>query len=308
MPRESPGRPAPWQHPVSAFVLGLSGFLAGVGLLLLGSSRTDRSRDFVQSVGFAIWAATIGAQTAFWVIVAAPLWADLASIWQRAKLGRLAAATLATVLVVILVVFPQFSAASEIQWPLWGQHLKTSVLTITGGLLVAVPALSGIALVQHRIRYRETEPIDDDDVRAAIEARTDMLRFLFLGGAAIGLAVLGSGTLHRATVPVFVDPDAFPQEAILLYGAFFTGLLVLVYVPAHLTLKRFGLKVRDHYFPLSEMPEPGADAFKSWLDKRAALEELLQLHVSPAQQLQTSLFIIAPLLSAVISSVVPRLA
>ena len=98
----------------------------------------------------------------------------------------------------------------------------------------------------------------------------------------------------------------FPQEGILLYGAFFTGLLLLVYGPAHTALKRLGVRIRDHYFPLSEMPAPDADTFKGWLDRRATLETLLQLNVTPGQQLQASLFILAPLLSAVLTALVPK--
>jgi hypothetical protein len=306
MPRDSPARPAPWQHPVWVLLLGLGGFLAGVGLLLLGGVRTDRSKDFVESTGFAVWATTIGVQTAFWVIAAGPLWADLATVWRRGRLGRSATVVLAAALVLILVVFPLFSVAGKIPWPLWGHQTKTRALTIIGGLVVGVPALSGIALVQQQVRRRETEPIDDEDVRAAIEARPEMLRFLSVAGAVIGLAVLAAGALRKATVPAFVRESDFPQEGILLYGAFFTGLLLLVYVPAHLALKRQGLRIRDHYFPLSQLPDPDADSFKGWLDKRTTLETFLQLNVTPTQQLQASLFILAPLLTAVITSLIPR--
>jgi hypothetical protein len=306
MPRGSPDRPTPWQHPVWVLLLGLGGFLAGIGLLLLGGFQTDRSKAFVESTGFAVWATTIGVQTAFWVIVAGPLWAGLATVWRRTRLGRSAMVAIAAALVLILIVFPLFSLAAEIPWPLGGHQLKTRALTIIGGLLVGVPALSGIALVQEQVRRRETEPIDNEDLRVALEARTEMLRFLYVAGAVIGLAVLAAGALRKATVPAFVPEGDFPQEGVLLYGAFFTGLLLLVYVPAHLALKRLGLKIRDHYFPLFRMPEPDADSFKSWLDKRTTLETLLQLNVTPSQQLQTSLFILAPLLSAVVTSLIPR--
>jgi uncharacterized membrane protein YagU involved in acid resistance len=291
---------------VWVLLVGFCGFLAGIGLLLLGGFQTNRSKAFVESTGFAVWAATIGVQTAFWVIVAGPLWAGLATVWRRAKLGRPATVAIAAALILILIVFPLFSQAGEIPWPLWGHHSKTRALTIIGGLLVGVPALSGIALVQQQVRRRETEPIDDEDVRTALEARTEMLRFLSVAGAVIGLAVLAAGALRKATVPTFVREGDFPQEGVLLYGAFFTGLLLLVYVPSHLALRALGLKIREHYFPLSQMPDPDADSFKGWLDKRTSLETLLQLNITPSQQLQTSLFILAPLLSAVITSLIPR--
>ena len=92
----------------------------------------------------------------------------------------------------------------------------------------------------------------------------------------------------------------------MLYGAFFTAGLLLVYGPAHLALKRFGTRIRDHYFPPSEMPAPDSDELRGWLDKRSTLEGLLQLNVTPTQQLQASLFILAPLLSAVITTLAPK--
>jgi hypothetical protein len=54
------------------------------------------------------------------------------------------------------------------------------------------------------------------------------------------------------------------------------------------------------------MPNPDSDSFRGWVDKRTTLETLLHLNVTPLQQLQTSLFILAPLLSAILTSLVPR--
>jgi hypothetical protein len=298
--------PAPWRHPVWFLLVGLGGFLIGIGLLWFGSGQTTQSDKFVHTTGFAVWAASIGVQTAYWAVIAGPLWVDLAAAWRQAQPGRSAMLTLAGALVLILIVFPSFSLAGQVSWPLWGQGMKTRALTIIGGLVVGVPALSGIVLVQRDVSGREAGQIGRDDVSAALQARSKILRFLSIAGVVIGLAVLAAGALRKATVPGFVADSDFPQEGILLYGAFFTGLLLLVYVPAHLALKRLGMQIRDHYFPLSQMPAPDSDSFKGWLDKRTTLETLLQLNVTPSQQLQASLFILAPLISAVITSLVPK--
>lgn len=295
-----------WRHPLSLFLIGLSGFLVGIGILWIGYGRTKGSLDFYHSTGFMVWAATIGVQSAFWAVVVGPLWVDLVALWRRTQSGRTVTLSIAVALVLILVVFPMFSAAAHVMWPLWGHTAKIRALTIIGGLVVGVPALSGIVLVQRHLTSRETEPIQDDDLPAALEARSQILRFLSIAGAVIGLAVLAAGALRKATVPAFVADDAFQQEGILLYGAFFTGLLLLVYVPAHLALKRLGLRIRDNYFPLSKVPSPDSDSFKAWWDKRTTLETLLQLNVTPSQQLQASVFILAPLISALITSFVPK--
>jgi hypothetical protein len=268
--------------------------------------RTARSEEFTQTTWFAVWAVSIGVQTAYWAVVAGPLWSDLAVVWRETQAGRYAVLTLAGALVLILIVFPLLSAAADVSWPLWGHNMKTRALTIIGGLVAGVPALSGIALIQRRLSRQATEPMEEEDGPVAIQARSQILRFLSVAGAVIGLAVLAAGALRKATVPDFVADSKFPQEGILLYGAFFTGLLLLVYVPAQLALKRLGVQIRNHYFPLSEMPAPDSDSFKGWLDRRTALEAFLQLSVTPSQQLQASLFILAPLISAVIGSLVPK--
>lgn len=79
-----------------------------------------------------------------------------------------------------------------------------------------------------------------------------------------------------------------------------------MHVPAHLPLRRLGTKIRDTYFPLSQIPAPDDDAFKGWSDQRTNLETVLQLNITPSQQLLANLFILAPLISAVLTSFVPK--
>jgi hypothetical protein len=306
MLRAPTSSPAPWRHPVWLLLIGIGGFLFGIGLLLLGSGQTARSEEFVRTTGFVVWAALIGAQTAYWAVIAGPLWVDLAAVWRQGKPGRAAMLTLAGALAVIVIALPLFSAAARVSWPLWGHTTKIRALTIIGGLVAGIPALAGIALVQRQVGERATGQIGEDDVTAYLQARSQIPRFLSVAGGVIGLAILAAGALRKATVPEFVADSHFPQEGILLYGAFFTGLLLLVYGPAHGALKHLGVRIRDHYFPLSEMPAPNEDSFKGWLDRRTTLEALLQLNVTPSQQLQASIFILAPLLSAVITALVPK--
>lgn len=311
--RSTPDDPAPptvpsaWRHPAWLLLIGLGGFLVGVGILLIGYKGTDRSELFVHSSGFAVWAVVIGAQTAYWAVVSGPLWVELTAVWRQGSPGRSSTLALAVTLILILVVFPTVSIVARAPWPLWGHSGKIRALTIIGGLAVGVPALMGIALVQQQVNDQVAGPVDKDDVPAALRARSQILRFLSVAGAVIGLAVLAAGALREATVPPgLVLADDFPAEAVLLYGAFFTGLLLLVYVPAHLALRRLGTRIRDTYFPLSQMPAPDDDAFRGWLDQRTHLETVLQLNVTPSQQLLASLFILAPLISAVLTSFVPK--
>ena len=295
---------APWRHPVWFLVLGFGGFVIGVGLLWLGSDQTPESDRFVHTTGFTVWAAVIGAQTAYWALVAGPLWVELAALWRQTPDGRITS-LLAAALPFLVITVLLFSVPA-VSWPLWGQTVKTRALTVIAGVVVGVPSLFGMALVQRRVSRQVRTPVTPEAVQVAVAARAQLLRFLSVAGAVIGLAVLAAGALRKATVPQFVPDSELPQEGILLYGALFTGVLLVVYAPAHLALKRLGMHIRDQYFPLADMPAPDSDSFKGWLEKRSALEAALQLAVTPSQQLQASLFILAPLLSAVVTSLVPK--
>ncbi|MFL5800021.1 MAG: hypothetical protein ACJ77A_19090 [Actinomycetota bacterium] len=309
MPRDRSNGPVPWENPVWILLIGLGGFLVGVGILLVGFWASDRSREFVGTIGFSVWAAVVGVQTAYWALVAGPLWADLATVWREDAPARRAVVTLTMALAVILLIPPVIALTAHSHRalsPLWGHTVKTMVLTVVGGSAVGLPALAGIAIVQHQVGRGARAAVDKDDVAAALRARARILRFLSVAGAVIGLAILAAGALRRASVPRYLSESEFPQEAVMLYGAFFTGVLLLVYAPAHLALRQFGTRIRDHYFPPEMMPAPSSDDLRGWLDKRSALEGLLQLDVTASQQLQASLFILAPLLSAVITTLAPK--
>ena len=72
-------------------------------------------------------------------------------------------------------------------------------------------------------------------------------------------------------------------------------------------LRRLCVDIREHYFPVSDMPPPTSPEFGSWVEGRARLDGLTQVNVTMTQQLTASLFILAPLLSGVLGALVPSL-
>jgi hypothetical protein len=78
-----------------------------------------------------------------------------------------------------------------------------------------------------------------------------------------------------------------------------------VYVPAHLSLRRLCIDLREHYFPATALPSPTSAEFTDWVDGRARLDTLTQVNVTASQQLQASMFILAPLLSGLLGALVP---
>lgn len=304
--------PAPWDktlqswNPIVVLALAALGAAGSVLLLYINADATTRSAEFVASPGFPLWAALIATQTAVWAVVTVPLWREV--IWTYRTTNPSWSIWLAPTLVVFaLAALAMTSPARGFDWPLVGHHLKVWTLTAAAAAGVGVPALFGIALVQDQVRRHEPQKLTTRDIEVALDARAQMKRFLGLAGAVIGLAVLASGGLRRATVPDFITESEFPASAVLLYGAFFTALLLIVYVPAYLSLRRFCLDIRECYFPVKKVPSPTSAEFAAWVEGRSRLDALTQVNVTAGQQLQASIFILAPLLSGLLSALVPPL-
>ena len=293
-------------NPITVVVLAVAGAVGGVLLLLVDADSTQRSREFVESAGFGPWAAVIAAQSAVWAVVTVPLWREVISSY-RATAPSPSIWVIPALIVVALGLLARYSPSVGADWPLAGHQVKVWILTTAAALGVGLPAIFGICLVQDQVRRHQPENLTTGDVDLAVSARAQTRRFLGVAGAVIGLAVLASGALRLATVTEFMEEADFPAAGVLLYGAFFTALLLLVYVPAHLSLRRLCLDIRESYFPVADMPAPTSSEFASWTDARARLDTLTQVNVTTAQQLQASLFILAPLISGVLGALVPRI-
>jgi hypothetical protein len=303
---------APWDrtleswNPVSVFVLAGAGAIAAVMLLYAGADLTPRSIEFVASPGFVVWGAVIAAQTAVWAVLTVPVWREAVALYRVTQPGWTIWLVPVLVLAALLALVA-LSPAAGFDWPLAGHRWKSAVLTGAATLGVGLPAIFAICLVQDGVRRHQRSGLTAADVDHAVEGRAQMRRLLGAAGAIIGLAVLAAGALQRAVVPRFVPVEDYPPSSVLLYGAFFTGLLILVYLPAHLSLRRFCLDIRDSYYPPDQMPAPTEPGFGDWIEGRNRLDTLTGVNVGVAQQLQASLFILAPLISAVLGALVPKL-
>jgi hypothetical protein len=302
--------PVPWDktlqswNPITVLVLGALGAVGGVLLLRIDADATTTSAEFVDSAAFQVWAAVIAVQAAVWAVVTVPLWREVILAYRRTR-PALSIWLVPALIVTALVLLAVLSPARTVDWPLAGHQIKAWILTTAAAVGVGVPAVFGMCIVQDQVRRHEPDELTTRDIDMARVARAQMRRFLGVAGAVISLAVLASGALRRATVPTFLDEQQFPASAVLLYGAFFTALLLLVYVPAHLSLRRLCIDLREHYFPATALPSPTSAEFTDWVDGRARLDTLTQVNVTASQQLQASMFILAPLLSGLLGALVP---
>jgi hypothetical protein len=292
-------------NPTLTLLLAFLGASGAVLLILAGYDDTADSRLFVASQGFLVWVSVIAVQTAFWAVVTVPLWREVLHAFKQAEPAP-TIWVIPAVFVLLLIALAVGSPARGLDWPLVGHHLKVWILTAAAAIAVGVPAIFGIGIVQDRVRRQTAGRQDTSDIRLAVEARAQTKRFLGLAGATIGLAVLASGALQRAVVPMFVEETDLPSSSALLYGAFFTAILAVVYLPAHLSLRRLCADLRDVWYPMADMPDPTDDGFATWLDGRKRIDGLTQLDMTVSQQLQAAIFVFTPLLSGILGSLVPK--
>ena len=59
---------------------------------------------------------------------------------------------------------------------------------------------------------------------------------------------------------------------------------------------------------MADMPGPTDDKFADWLDGRKRLDGLTQLDMTVSQHLQAAVFVLTPLLSGILSSLIPKAA
>jgi hypothetical protein len=118
----------------------------------------------------------------------------------------------------------------------------------------------------------------------------------------VTLATLSKGALRQAIVATGSPADIarFPTEYVLLQGAFFTGLMALLYIPIHARYVAAGEHLVESIFPFTS---PGLDLtdLGKWQANRRRLEELLLLHSKAVNDVRASVTILAPLATGVIS-------
>ena len=116
----------------------------------------------------------------------------------------------------------------------------------------------------------------------------------------VTLATLAKGALRQAYLATGGNPSAFPSEFVLLQGAYFTGLLALVYLPTFTILAALGADLVESAYPVTA-PNLDWDNLSRWQANRKSLEEILQLQSGAVDNLRASVSILAPVATSVIT-------
>jgi hypothetical protein len=116
----------------------------------------------------------------------------------------------------------------------------------------------------------------------------------------IALATLSKGAVRQAILATGGSAAAFPPEYVLLQGAYFTGMLALVYIPTYTIFANIGGDLIEATYSVTD-PGLDWDRLYRWQENRKSLEELLQLRSGAVSNLRASVSILAPVATSVIS-------
>ena len=316
----------PSQTAISAMIaLAAAGAVATVLLMTVvgypeGYPGIDEMKDTSQWV---IWVLVLAIQVATWFGLAWPVIQSSSKSTAAWSPNLIAYA----VVVLFLLSLPFSSAffferAHPVQEALAPRLTLFAVLGSAFGFVAAV----GVGRTRAQIEGMTfSTPPTEQDVNEYLEVRR---RLVFLGSVlalTVALAVLATGGLRNtvvametgrateATSAAAVAADAekndhltaaaeataraarFGTDLVMAYGLYFSFLLILIYLPAYLTLLAQGRRLRDEIKPGALPTDASYEDTKRVRDE---LDGILQLKLGYAESLKAATLILIPLLTS----------
>lgn len=277
------------------------------------AAETPEARSFTSLLEFDLWSALVGASIALYVAVAYAMSYAVRQRWRHPvdrpapwAVGVLLAGAF-LLMGAVFRVLRFFMPPGTTPVPLDGLWWRMPLLLVLG-MLAAVPGAVGLWDVQCRLlrlsRRLPTEPDVLPPVGALREldrAWRDALRFLTGGSLIISTAVVDAGALRNALLAHGMSQQAFPASSVLLYGAFFSVMFALVFMPVVVLWRSVAGRLVEATVRIPEADELTED----WVERRARLVAFLRLNVSLPKVLAPAFGILAPLATGVVSLFLP---
>lgn len=258
--------------------------------------------------GAVAWAGAIPAAAAAWYAGKMIRRTDVAD--APARNFTWITSTCAAVLVVLVGawLFGPRATLLDVRWPLGDVH-TTRIAGVTAFILlppltaiVAMWLLAISAVSESRKRVDESPQRVQALITAHLERHDRVQGLLWYVGIVIGGSVLATGMLrHAMLAAAYANDKTFPPSLVLAYGAFFTLLLVVCYVPAHLLVQHAGKRVLE-----TALPQTPAATILDWKKTRAEMIGLLHLEAPLQDALKNTIAILAPILAGLASIAFPK--
>jgi hypothetical protein len=323
--RHDPGTPSKREPKLGAppaarstleILLSWAGFFVGLLImtgdyLVAGQWLERKNWEFLESPKAMVWILAVAAQFAFWANIVEPLWRWRSQV--RGEHGVRATQLIRLKLASALVFFalPGFFLVAIVPDSNLAHHDFKMGLVNLFAVVVALIAVAGIWDVRAALETNFELPgsgersgvVVREKVQVLLELREYLQRYIMLLGAMIALSTLAKGALRQAVLATGGSAAAFPPEYVLLQGAYFTGLLALVYIPTYTIFTNIGEGLIEATYPVTN-PDLDWNRLFRWQANRKSLEKLLQLRTGPVGDLRASVSILAPAATSVISVLV----
>lgn len=294
------------------------GALLGHFLILSAPDAAQFTR--ASRAALELWAGLIGVlcgySLAAFVVMTRWLWQLLKiSRPQTSLRGLLAifrerAALLGAVrglLAVFLTIFAVFLVTATIPagsvngrpvHPFSGQIIGLGI----GGAVIAVPGLAGFLVLRALARDDHQWEEPQRQILMAVRLRRYLNRFLGTFGVALTLYVVVTAARRQLILTLYTGA-AYPSDYAVLIGLIFAAVLGLYHISAATAINSRCERLLDKHAPI---PSPDDLDISTPLRRRQDLAALLGADSSWQQTFQNGVFVLAPLLTALIGTALPK--
>lgn len=212
-------------------------------------------------------------------------------------------------------------------WPLMDYARKMVPLTLIG-ILLALLAVAGMMVVRRGFLAQAAQStVTMSDLIRFVELRKHLLRFLAVAGVAIGIGTLVIGALRQAAevsnrpslradycaslrergelneldaaycngIEQPKHEQSFDAQFVVLFGLYYSALLMLAYAPAYSALVAAGKNL------VAAAPRETAKDFASAQKDIQAVESALQLDISAGTTFKSAASVFAPLFGSLVA-------
>jgi hypothetical protein len=289
----------------------LAGIAVGLVIVRVGVHETAASRAYVEQPEYAVWAgltlltfsvgAVLGVVSLYWAIeIRAQPPNDDFPRWQVVVAGL-------GVAIALVAVLQAQGAAMALDYPRSypdAQHLRVIGFVVLAAPFVAVPtvALWGLSRAAAAI-----DAAADNAIERFSWLWSRQRQLLGVLSTQLTLSMLTTAAKFQAKNS-FTPPDGPPlPEAtttfLLVVGAGYGAILVAIYLPPHYATRRSGEALSRALCPMPSGKSPETQLATH--EKRKRYQAALGLDESTRQHLERNAVLLAPLLTALVTALLP---
>ena len=293
------------RHNYLLLILLALGSLAGMAIVLWNYPATPDSLRYFSTPSFPIWLMMMAVFCGLLPIFGIPLWLSLIEFKAHIRKNWLSMLISSVFLYGLFIASIPFSVnIIQIEFPLY-RHIDKMWVIFSLGYLAMLPAAIGLwsILSATKEAYARADP-DPQKCYPAVQTfnhyRSYLQAYLVIAGILISLVVLTTGAMRQALVEFNpANEQLFSNNMVLAHGLYFTFLLGVLYVPTYVVLQMYGRLLVDKVYPVTTL-----DDYRGKDPLRKQFDEILNLNITVGQNLRAGLFILAPLVTSLFSSLI----